>query len=204
MDRRRWGRGDRPLRKVPKAALRPAWLPRPTGAVAKARARTTQAAKLSDGELGRHRVVRRRRVQVGHDEKPLPVREGSFDPGTVLDASTRRARFLVGEPIAIGDDHRSRRAQSRFDAMAHRLRVRLAAIAQIRRGRVEQAKVDLRKLGGGEDGRSVRDRRTDRGYRAMRPPGPEAAAETAPRPWEAPAGARSRSRGVRWSPPVEG
>ena len=31
MDRRRWGRGDRPLRKVQKAALRLAWLPRPTG-----------------------------------------------------------------------------------------------------------------------------------------------------------------------------
>ena len=44
--------------------------------------------------------------------------------------------------------------------MAHHLRVRLAAIAQIRRGCVEQAKVDLRELGGGEDGRSVRDRRT--------------------------------------------
>ncbi len=111
------------------------------------------------GEFRRHRVAWRRRVQVGHDEEPLPVRKGSFDPRTVLDASTGRACFLVREPIAIGDDHRSRRAKSRFDAMAHRLRVRLSTIAQIRRGRVEQAKADLRKLGGGEDGRSVRDRR---------------------------------------------
>ena len=44
--------------------------------------------------------------------------------------------------------------------MAHRLRVRLATVAQIRRGRVEQAKADLRKLRVGDDGRSVRDRRT--------------------------------------------
>ena len=126
---------------------------------AKTRERTSQAREADGGELGRHRVTWRRRVQVAHDEKPLPVREGSFDPGTVLDASTGRAGFLVGEPIAIGDDHRSRRGQSRFDAMAHRLRIRLATIAQIRRGRVEQAKADLRKLGGGEDRRSVRDRR---------------------------------------------
>ena len=44
--------------------------------------------------------------------------------------------------------------------MAHHFRVRLAAIAKIRRGCVEQAKVDLGDLGGGEDGRSVRDRGT--------------------------------------------
>jgi hypothetical protein len=63
------------------------------------------------GELGRHWVCWRRRVQVGHDEKPLPVREGSFDPRAILDAPSRRARFLVGvaehETLVLSDRDRA-------------------------------------------------------------------------------------------------
>jgi hypothetical protein len=83
----------------------------------------------------------------------LSVCKGSLDPPTVLDASTGRPCFLVREPIAIGDDHRPRHGKSRFDSMAYHFRVRLSTIAQIRRGRVEQAELDLRDLGGREDSR---------------------------------------------------
>jgi hypothetical protein len=77
---------------------------------------------------------------------------------------SRRARppgsLLIGQTIPIGDDYRSRRTQSRLDTVAHHLRVLLATIAQIRRGRVEQAKADLWKLRVSDDSRSVRYRRT--------------------------------------------